>query len=125
MEPILEETLSTILIQLADFFGTTTAAIQDQLPYFLAEYGKYHTLAKIPGNVCCGTIIGALFCLGWTHFYCGILELPPKKSFVIVVVIIAITVCFLAIGIPIITCLVTPELVGVEALISELKLLTP
>ena len=34
MEHVLEETLSTILIQLADFFGTTTAAIQDQLPLF-------------------------------------------------------------------------------------------
>lgn len=125
MEHILEETLSTILIQLADFFGTTTAAIQDQLPYFLAEYGRYYTLTEIPGNVCCGTIIGAFFCFGWAFFYCGILELPPKKSFVIVVVIIAIITCFLAIGIPIITCLMTPELVGVEALISELKPLTP
>lgn len=124
MEHILEETLSTILIQLADFFGTTTSAIQAQLPHFLAEYGRYYTLTEMPWYVWAGTMIGILICLGWYAFYRGILELVPKKPLIIGIIIIVIVVYFLAIGIPIITCLVAPELVGIEALLSEFKLLT-
>lgn len=124
MEHILEETLSTILIQLADFFGTTTSAIQAQLPHFLAEYGRYYTITEMPWYVFCGTFVGFLVCIGWGSVYYCVLDLQEIKPFVIGVVIIAIVAYFLAVGIPIITCLVAPELVGVEALFTEFKLLT-
>lgn len=124
MEHILEETLSTILIQLADFFGTTTSAIQAQLPHFLAEYGRYYTITEMPWYVFCGTFVGFLVCIGWGGIYYCVLELQETKPFIVGVVIIAIVAYFLAVGIPIITCLVAPELVGVEALFTEFKLLT-
>ena len=57
MSEILETTLSEILVQLANFFGTTTAAVQAQLPHFLAEYGQYHTLTEMPWFVLSGTFI--------------------------------------------------------------------
>lgn len=124
MEHVLEETLSTILVQLADFFGTTTAAIQAQLPHFLAEYGRYYTLTEIPWYVFCGTFISVLVSLGWGGIYYLTFELTKMKPFIIGVVIIAIITYFLAVGVPIITCLVAPELVGIEAIFTEFKLLT-
>lgn len=124
MEHVLEETLSTILVQLADFFGTTTAAIQAQLPYFLAEYGRYYTLTEIPWYVFCGTFLSVLVSAIWGGIYYLTFELTKMKPLIIGIIIIVIVVYFLAIGIPIITCLVAPELVGVEALFTEFKLLT-
>jgi hypothetical protein len=124
MSEILETTLSEILVQLANFFGTTTAAIQAQLPHFLAEYGQYYTLTEMPWFVFSGTFIFIIVAGCWAGLYYGLLDETNHKPFVIVLVIIAIVVYFLAIGLPIITCLVAPEFVGVEALIKELKILT-
>lgn len=124
MSEILETTLSEILVQLANFFGTTTTAIQAQLPHFLAEYGQYHTLTEMPWFVLSGTFVFGIIGLGWAGLYYCLCECHSTKPFIIVLVIIAVIVYFLAIGLPIITCLVAPEFVGVEALIKELKILT-
>ena len=124
MSEILETTLSEILVQLANFFGTTTAAIQAQLPHFLAEYGQYHTLTEMPWFVLSGTFIFGIVALGWTGLYYGICECKSTRPFIIGLIIIAVIVYFLAIGLPIITCLVAPEFVGIEALMRELKILT-
>lgn len=124
MSEILETTLSEILVQLANFFGTTTAAIQAQLPHFLAEYGQYHTLTEMPWFVLSGTFILGLLILGWAGLYYGVCERNSTKPFVIGLIIIAVIVYFLAIGLPIITCLVAPEFVGIEALMRDLKILT-
>lgn len=124
MSEILETTLSEILVQLANFFGTTTAAVQAQLPHFLAEYGQYHTLTQMPWFVFSGTfIIGVLAC-GWAGLYYCVCECESTKPFIIGLIIIAVIVYFLAIGLPIITCLVAPEFVGIEALMRDLKILT-
>lgn len=124
MSEILETTLSEILVQLANFFGTTTAAVQAQLPHFLAEYGQYHTLTEMPWFVISGTFMFGIVALGWTGLYYGICEGKSTKPFIIGVIIIAIIVYFLAIGLPIITCLIAPEFVGIEALLRDLKILT-
>lgn len=124
MSEILETTLSEILVQLANFFGTTTAAIQAQLPHFLAEYGQYHTLTEIPWFIFCGTFIFIILAGCWAGLYYEVFNGTKPKPFIIVLVIIAIVVYFLAIGLPIITCLVAPEFVGAEALIRDLKVLT-
>ena len=124
MSEILETTLSEILVQLADFFGTTTAAIQAQLPHFLAEYGQYHTLTEMPWFVFSGTFILGLLVLGWAGLYYCVCECDSTKPFVIGLIIIAVIVYSLAVGLPIITCLVAPEFVGIEALMRDLKILT-
>lgn len=123
MSEILETTLSEILVQLANFFGTTTAAVQAQLPHFLAEYGQYYTLTQMPWFVLSGTFILGILACGWAGLYYGICECKSTKFFVIGLIIIAVIVYSLAIGIPIITCLVAPEFVGIKALIGELKIL--
>ena len=124
MSEILETTLSEILVQLADFFGTTTAAVQAQLPHFLAEYGQYHTLTEMTWFVFCGTFVFIILTGCWGAFYYEVLDGTNRKLFIIVLVIIAVIVYFLAIGLPIITCLVAPEFVGAEALLRDLKILT-
>ena len=123
MSEILETTLSEILVQLANFFGTTTAAVQAQLPYFLAEYGQYHTLTEMPWFVLSGTFVFGFVACGWAGLYYGVCDCHSTKPFVIGLIIIAVVVYFLAIGIPIITCLVAPEFVGIEALLRDLKIL--
>ena len=123
MSEILETTLSEILVQLANFFGTTTAAIQAQLPHFLAEYGQYHTLTEMPWYVFSGTFIIGVLMAVWAGLYYGLCEFDSTKPFVIGLIIIAVIVYSLAIGLPIITCLVAPEFVGIEALLRELKIL--
>ena len=123
MSEILETTLSEILVQLANFFGTTTAAIQAQLPYFLAEYGQYHTLTEMPWFVFSGTFIIGVLAVGWAGLYYGVCDCKSTKPFVIGLIIIAVIVYFLAIGLPIITCLIAPEFVGIEALLRELRIL--
>ena len=124
MSEILETTLSEILVQLANFFGTTTAAIQAQLPHFLAEYGQYHTLTEMPWFIFCGTFIFVVLVGGWAGLYYEVFNGTKLKPFIIGVIIIAIIIYFLAIGLPIITCLVAPEFVGIEALMRDLKILT-
>ena len=123
MSEILETTLSEILVQLSNFFGTTTAAIQAQLPHFLAEYGQYHTLTEMPWYVLSGTFIIGVLMAAWAGLYYGLCEFDSTKPFVIGLIIISVIVYFLAIGLPIITCLVAPEFVGIEALLRELKIL--
>lgn len=123
MSEILETTLSEILVQLANFFGTTTAAVQAQLPHFLAEYGQYHTLTEMPWYVLSGTFIIGVLMAAWAGLYYGLCEFDSTKPFVIGLIIITVIVYSLAIGLPIITCLVAPEFVGIEALLRELKIL--
>lgn len=124
MSEILETTLSEILVQLANFFGTTTAAIQAQLPHFLAEYGQYHTLTEMPWFVLSGTFIFGIVAFGWAGLYYCICERKSTKPFIIGLIIIAVIIYSLAVGLPIITCLVAPEFVGIEALMRDLKVLT-
>ena len=124
LAPSLEQTLNLILSDLANFFGTTTAAIQAQLPHFLAEYGQYHTLTEMPWFVLCGTFIFGIVAFGWAGLYYCTCEYKSTKPFIIGLIIIAVIVYFLAIGLPIITCLIAPEFVGIEALMRDLKILT-
>lgn len=118
LEPTLEQTLSLILQSLANFFGTTTEAIMANAPGWLAKYGWYVTLHNdfvgwLFGGLFAGSILAACFLMVWS---CTNHEIKPIQ------VGIAIFFFFLGAGIvisiPIVTCMIAPEIVGLEAAIK-------
>jgi hypothetical protein len=118
LAPSLEQTLNLILSALANFFGTTTQAIMANAPESLAKYGWYVTLHNELGVwMFGGAFAGALLVAGFLAIWCMTNhEIKPTQIF--------ISICFFFLGfivvmsIPIITCLVAPEIVGLEAAIE-------
>ena len=118
LTPTLEQTLNLILSSLANFFGTTTEAIMANAPEWLATYGWYVTLHNelvewMFGGVFAGALLAAAFLMIWCmtdH------EVKPIQ------IGVAIFFFFLGFGfvfcIPIITCMIAPEIVGLEAAIK-------
>lgn len=121
LAPTLEQTLNMILSALANFFGTTTQDIMANAPYWLSKYGWYVTLHNqliewLFGGALAGVILAACFLMVWSftdH------EVKPLQ------IAITIFLFFLGLGavvsIPIITCAIAPEIVGLEAVIKLLK----
>ena len=118
LAPSLEQTLNLILSALANFFGTTTQAIMANAPEWLAKYGWYVTLHNELINwVLGGAIAGALLVAGFLAIWCFTdHEVKPLQ------IGICIFLFFLGLGIimsiPIITCMIAPEIVGLEAAIK-------
>ena len=118
LAPSLEQTLNLILSALANFFGTTTQAIMANAPEWLAKYGWYVTLHNELINwVLGGAFAGALLVAGFLAIWCFTdHEVKPLQ------IGICIFLFFLGLGvimsIPIITCMIAPEIVGLEAAIK-------
>ena len=118
LAPSLEQTLNLILSALANFFGTTTQAIMANAPEWLTKYGWYVTLHNELINwVLGGAIAGALLVAGFLAIWCFTdHEVKPLQ------IGICIFLFFLGLGIimsiPIITCMIAPEIVGLEAAIK-------
>ena len=118
LSPTLEQTLNLIVSALANFFGTTTEAILRNAPTWLVKYGWYVTLhdeliGYIFGGVFAGIVIVGIFLF--------IYEMADKEygiGVIIVAFLIFIVVIVIAISIPIITCMIAPEIVGIEAAIK-------
>lgn len=118
LTPTLEQTLNLILSSLANFFGTTTETIMANAPEWLAKYGWYATLHNqliewMFGGVFAGVLLAGGFMLIWCateH------EVKPFQ--------VGLTIFFFLLGfafvicIPIITCMIAPEIVGLEAAIK-------
>lgn len=121
MSLTLEQTLASILQSLANFFGVTTQTIMENAPMWLAKYGWYVTVKDLGFNIFGGAFIGIIIVgIIWFILYVMI-EIDFKKwhlRFFIPVLILSviITIC-----VPIITCIIAPEYVGVEALFSLLQ----
>ena len=118
LTPTLEQTLNLILSSLANFFGTTTQNIMANLPTWLAKYGWYVTLHTeivdwIFGGLFAGLIIGGLF-IAIVLMSTGELG----KGAMTITVILFFVAFFFIIAIPIVTCLIAPEIVGLEAAIK-------
>ena len=118
LSPTLEQTLNLIVSALANFFGTTTEAILRNAPTWLVKYGWYVTLHNelvpyILGGVIFGDCIAALFL-----FIYSITEKSYTVGVIVVAVLIFITVVAISVSIPIITCMLAPEIVGIEAAIK-------
>ena len=116
--PNLEQTLNLILSALANFFGTTTQAIMVNAPEWLAKYGWYVTLHdELVGEMFCGAFAGTLLVGGFLAIWC--LSDHEVKPLQIGICILLFFLSFgMVVSIPIITCMIAPEIVGLEAAIK-------
>ena len=118
LTPTLEQTLNLILSSLANFFGTTTEAIMQNAPAWLAKYGWYVTLHNeivewMFGGLFAGALLVGGFLLIWA---CTSHEI--SKGIVAISVILFFFGFFFIMAFPIVTCLVAPEIVGLEAAVK-------
>ena len=121
LTPTLEQTLNMILSALANFFGTTTENVMANAPMWLAKYGWYVTLKKeliewLLGGAFVGAIIAIIFLFLWDTSGHKIKALQIVIAFILFIVGTA-AIAF----IPIITCFIAPEIVGLEAAINLIK----
>ena len=117
LTPTLEQTLNMILSALANFFGTTTEAIMQNAPTWLAKYGWYVTLHdELVEHMLVGMLLGGILAGIFLCIYYGT-EHDIGKGTIALVILIFVIVVVIAGLIPIITCLITPEIVGLEAAI--------
>lgn len=117
LSPTLEQTLNLIVSALANFFGTTTEAILQNAPTWLTKYGWYVTLhdelvCYIFGGLLFGGCVAALFL-----FIYSITEKPYTVGVIVVACLIFVIVVAISVSIPIITCMLAPEIVSIEAAI--------
>ena len=118
LTPSLEQTLNLILSALANFFGTTTQAIMANAPEWLAKYGWYVTLhTELVEWMFGGVLVGVMLVIGFLAIWRFTEhEVKPLQ------IGICIFLFFLGLGIiiciPIITCMIAPEIVGLEAVIK-------
>lgn len=118
LAPSLEQTLNLILSALANFFGTTTQAIMANAPEWLAKYGWYVTLHdELVGQMFGGAFAGTLLAGGFLAIWC--LSGHEVKPLQIGICILLFFLSFgMVVSIPIITCMIAPEIVGLEAAIK-------
>lgn len=118
LTPTLEQTLNMILSALANFFGTTTEAIMQNAPAWLAKYGWYMTLHdELAGYMLVGVLLGGMLAGIFLCVYDGTGH-DIGKGTIALTILIFIIVVVIASSIPIITCLIAPEIVGLEAAIK-------
>lgn len=114
----LEQTFSSILQSLANFFGVTTETIMENAPMWLAKYGWYVTIKDIGSDIFFGVFLSivAIFILGLMMY--GMAEFDYKSWHILLFIIIGILTFCITVGVPIITCFIAPEYVGIEALLE-------
>ena len=118
LTPTLEQTLNMILSALANFFGTTTETIMQNAPTWLAKYGWYVTLHNeivewLFGGFFAGAILAGLF---WFILYCS--EVVIGKGAIALIILFFFIGFFAVLTFPIVTCMIAPEIVGLEAAIK-------
>lgn len=118
LSPTLEQTLNLIVSALANFFGTTTEAILRNAPTWLVKYGWYVTLHyELVSFILVGALIGGCVA-GLFLFVYNIVDKPYTAGVIAIACLIFIVVVIIAASIPIITCALAPEIVGIEAAIK-------
>lgn len=118
LSPTLEQTLNLIVSALANFFGTTTEAILRNAPTWLVKYGWYVTLHdELAGHIF-GGILAGMVIAGMFLFIYSITEKSYTVGVIVVAFLIFIAVVAISTSIPIITCMLAPEIVGIEAAIK-------
>ena len=123
LTPTLEQTLNLIISSLANFFGTTTEKIMENAPYWLAKYGWYKTIYnRLPEALLAGFLIGTLLMMGFFMICETMFDLRVKNLKIIIIGVIIFTITILIIiGVPLISCAIAPEIVGLESVIKLLK----
>lgn len=121
MSLTLEQTLASILQSLANFFGVTTQTIMENAPMWLAKYGWYVTVKDLGFNIFSGAFIGIIIVgIIWFILYVMI-EADFEKWHLYIFIFVPVLSVVITVCVPIITCIIAPEYVGVEALFSLLQ----
>lgn len=117
------ETMTIIVQKLADFTGMAVEVISENLPTYLAKYGWYVTLTNGVPNA-----IGAALLIAFTFIviigFIGLMnyiindKIWSIKAIMTPIIIVIIIALIISIGIAILPCIVAPEIVGLEHLIS-------
>lgn len=117
----LEQTITTVIQQLANFFGTTAEVISENAPIWLSKYGWYYTLSHLGGDIFVGVLLGLMLntVIGFIIF--GFLGLKITKGTITILTLIFLITFIVVVAIPLITCAVAPEYVGLNALLNLLK----
>lgn len=122
MDLKLEPVLANIIQQLANFFGTTTNAVMDNAPEFLAKYGWFTTLSNIGANLfmnvvlmlIVGLLVGFIISFINDEFY---YNKETKINLIKWCFGITIAGVIIMIVADILPCLIAPELVGLQQLL--------
>lgn len=119
MDNVLQTALAEAVNSLASFFGTTTEAVMEHAPEFLAKYGWYSTLSNLSDDILFTILIMMFMCLiGSLIFMVTDIELKHPLRTIISLTIVSLVII---IGTKIITCAVAPEIVGAHAILNLLK----
>lgn len=111
----LEQTLATVIQQLANFFGTTVEAITENAPTWLSKYGWYYTLSNLGEDIFVGILLSLMFSVVMGFIIFGFLGLKITKGTITILTLIFL-ITFIA---PLITRAVAPEYVGLNLLKSN------
>lgn len=110
----LQSTLSSIIQQLATFFGTTAEAISANAPEWLAKYGRYCLIGEVAENLIFGSIMAGLLTLLILLGLYGALELEHPAWGISAVIIVIIFLIVAAVVVPIMQCNIAPEIYGLQ-----------
>lgn len=108
------------------FFGTTTEAIMENAPSFLRSYGWYTMVEGLPITLLVTSIVSVLFIgivVGLFVFvddYNETYDIDVKRM-IKYSIVAAIIPHIIVIGIQIALCAISPEIVGLKALLAILK----
>ena len=118
MDNVLQTALAEAVNSLASFFGTTTEAIMEHAPEWLAKYGWYSTLNELPLMVIAALLITALIGLFGVLITMGDMDLKHPILTFGCIFVFCLVIC---VGTKILTCAVAPEIVGAHAIMNMLK----
>ena len=118
----LDLTLSIVIQQLADFFGTTTAAISEKLPSFLVSYARYAFFDNLLGNIVIGGFVGLL--LGGIYLFIIFVGFEKNnattKDIVIPIVAVVLAICIFVFT-DMVKMIACPEFYAFENLMTFVK----
>ena len=119
MDNVLQTALAEAVNSLASFFGTTTEAIVERAPEFLAKYGWYSTLNGLGMDIFLAIVVASIiFLVASLILLMFDVELKhPMLGIISITVIIIVA----TIVVKLITCAVAPEIVGAHAVLELLK----
>lgn len=115
----LQNTLSTVIQQLANFFGMTTDIIMQNAPEWLAKYGWYTLMENLPLVILLWVFVVGGLCvlIIYTGYYCN----WKTKSTVILCTLAFAVFTVVIFGTWYAQCAIAPELYGLNALLRLTK----
>lgn len=116
--PTLEQVLASVVQQLANFFGTTTTAVMNNMPEFLTIFAWYNTINNIWYIPV--AILTSLFIAAFTWFISDGLEEENLSKFLKTGLFIGLGVGLFFFAKNIALCIICPEIVGGIALLEQL-----